>query len=203
MRILDAADVIYAVRVQPLIEEALEADNIQVASVGTNGIPVSGQTVVGSTFLQSESWTLTSYVAGKLLGATPAALGGPPLVGTIGDALETVSAGTTQLANPGINTVPYTSGMAFPVTFDNDSDNPAYDVTVELTLSSAAFNAITTTKTVRETVPGQSYTENMAFSQTPPLNVPLKLQAEVEPVAGEKASAANRMTFYVTFTGSG
>jgi hypothetical protein len=200
MRMLAASDVIYAVRVEPLIEEALQNDHIQVASVGTNGIPVSGQDVVSSTFLPTASWTLTSYVAGKILGATPPNLGGAALVGTIGDNLTGVNVGSEQLVTTGINQVSYSKGMVFSVNFANDSDNTAYDVTTRLTLSSATFSPIVTTYTARDTVPGQTYTESLIFSQTPPLNVPLKLSAEVEPVPGETDTANNKVVYYVEFT---
>lgn len=200
MRMLAASDVIYAVRVEPLIEEALENDHIQVASVGTNGIPVSGQDVVSSTFLPTESWTLTSYVAGKILGATPPNLGGPALVGTVGDALTGVNVGSEQLVTPGINQVPYSQGMVFSVNFDNDSDNTAYDVTTKLTLSSATFSPIVATATEPDTVPGQSYTKSLVFTQTPPLHVPLKLTVDVERVPGETDTANNKIVYYIELT---
>lgn len=200
MRMLAASDVVYAVRVEPLIEEALENDHIQVASVGTNGIPVSGQDVVSSTFLPTESWTLTSYVAGKILGATPPNLGGPALIGTIGDTLSGVNVGSEQLVTPGINDVTYSQGMVFSVNFENDSDNTAYDVTTKLTLSSATFSPIVATATESDTVPGQSYTKSLVFTQAPPLHVPLKLTAEVEPVPGETHTSNNKIVYYIEFT---
>jgi hypothetical protein len=200
MQMLAASDVIYAVRVEPLIEEALENDSIQVASVGSGGVPVSGQDVVSSVFLPTQSWTLTSYVAGKILGSTPSNLGGAPLTGTIGDALVGVSVGSEQLSTPGINQVPFANNLVFNVDFDNASQNTAYDVTTKLTLSSASFSPIVTTHTERQTVPGQSYTESLVFAQAPPRGVVLKLKAEVEPVAGETDTANNSMTYFIEFS---
>jgi hypothetical protein len=200
MQMLAASDVIYAERVQPLIEEALANDGIQVASMGSDGVPVSGQDVVSSVFLPTQSWTLTSYVAGKILGSTPPELGGAPLTGTIGDALVGVSVGSEQLSTPGINQVAFAQNLVFSVDFDNDSQNTAYDVTTKLTLSSASFSPIVTTATERQTVPGQSYTESLVFPQAPPRGVPLKLKAEVEPVPGETDTSGNTMTYYIEFS---
>jgi hypothetical protein len=96
--------------------------------------------------------------------------------------------------------VPYSQGMVFSVNFDNDSDNTAYDVTTKLTLSSATFSPIVTTATEPDTVPGQSYTKSLVFTQTPPLHVPLKLTVDVEPVPGETDTANNKIVYYIELT---
>jgi hypothetical protein len=200
MQMLNASDVIYSVRVQPLIEQALEHDNIQVASLSSDGVPLSGESVIGSSFLQSESWVLTSFVAGKLLGSTPADLGGPALVGTSGDKLTGISVNGSALSANGINQLQYTKGMVFTLTFENDGQNQEIDTGTKLVLSSATFSAITAAGEVAKTEPGQTYSSALAFTQGLPLNVPLELKGTVEKVPGEKDTSNNSLTFIVEFT---
>ncbi len=200
MGMLYSSDVIYAVRVRPLIEQALTSAGIQVESTGAGGVPVSGEQVIGSQFLPNQSWLLTGYVAGKLLGNTPSTLGGAPTTGTVGHKLTGVSVGTTPLQPGVVNDVPYVKGIVFTLDFANSGENPVYGVGTQITVNSAEVSAITATGTVRETLPGQTYMSSLSLPEAPPLHVTLKLVATVDAVPGEADKANNTLTYFVNFT---
>jgi hypothetical protein len=201
MEVLNAADVIYQERVRPLIAQQLQAGGIAVASTGAGGLATSGQEVTASQFLPNESWMITTFVATKLLGHMPIALGGNSAGGTNGHQLLSVSAGGKQLTSgQGINPVTYTPGMIFAVNFENDGTNTEYDVVTKVTLSSDSFPAISATATPTPmTQPGQNYTANVVFSQKLPTGTPLRLVATVEPIPGVTNTGANTQSFIVVF----
>jgi hypothetical protein len=201
MSMLAASDVIYSVRVQPLIEQALVDDGIQVADSASGGI---GQSVYSGNFLPNQSWTIAGYVAGQILGQTPVQLGGSLGSGTHGHEILGVMAGATQLT-PGqtINMVPYAKSLQFTVQFENDGTNEEFGVITKLTLDSASMTApLVANATTRKTLPGQSYQSLLSFPQAPPLNATLSLTATVERVSGETSVANNTLRFLVDFTNS-
>ena len=204
MGMLYASDILYDVRVQPLIEQALSDDGIQLAGTGAGGVRLGGTAPPpAEPFLANQSWTVAGYVQGKLIGSTSPALGGSLGAGTHGHKILGVEAGTTVL-NPGnnINNVPYTKGMNFTVTFENDGDNAEFAVITQVTITSASTKTLQSTATTRETLPGDQYPVTVPLNGTPPLGTTLLLTATVEPVAGEKDKANNTLTYYVDFTGS-
>ena len=198
MNMISASDVIYAVRVKPLIQQALSNDGIQVAG----GTSIGGEEVPSSQFLPNQSWTLAGYVAGQILGATPPALGGSLGAGTHGHSIVSVMAGSTLLT-PGstnINTVPYTKNLQYTVTFTNDGQNDEFGVITKLTLSSASTATQTTETSTRETTPGEQITATLGFPTAPPLNQTLQLTATILPVQGEADKSNNELQFLVDFT---
>jgi hypothetical protein len=195
MGLIYSSDVIYKVRVVPLITEALSAANIP---VGTGA--VGSEQVVSSQFLPDQSWLLTSYVAGEILGNTPSGLGGAPTTGTHGHELVGVLAGTTQLQVGVLNRVAYTPGLVFTLQFKNTGENTEFGVRTSATIDSATVPAITTTGTVQETEPGDSYNSQVSFSKAPPLGLTLRLTATVEKVPGEVDVANNKMVFLIVFS---
>lgn len=199
MQMIAASDTVYAVRVQPLIQEGLSNDGIAVASSANLG----GEVVPGSQFLPNQSWTLAGYVAGKILGATPPQLGGSLGAGSHGHAIVSVMAGSTAL-NPytgsNINPVPYTNNLQYVVTFTNDGENDEFGVITKLTLSSASTQTQVAETTTRETKPGQQVMATLGFSTAPPPNTTLQLTAEVVPVTGESDTTNNKLTFLIEFT---
>lgn len=196
MGLIYSSDVIYQVRVVPLITEALSAANIPVGAGA-----VGSEQVIDSKFLPDQSWLLTSYVAGKILGNTPSNLGGTPTTGTHGHELIGVLAGTTQLIpiGLGINDIAYTKGMVFTLQFKNTGENTEFDVRTEATIDSATVPAISTSGSVAETEPGLPYTSQLSFSKDPPRGVTLRLTATIEPVHGETDTANNQMQFLIDF----
>jgi hypothetical protein len=183
MGLIYSSDVIYKVRVVPLITEALSAANIPVA----NGA-VGSEQVVSSQFLPDQSWLLTSFVAGEILGNTPSGLGGTPTTGTHGHELIGVLAGTTQLLPGGVlNHVAYTPGLVFTLQF-------------KATINSAQVSPITTSGAVQETEPGDSYNSQLSFTKAPPRGLTLRLTATVEKVSGEVDISNNKMVFLIEFS---
>ncbi|MGD0197657.1 MAG: hypothetical protein ABSC56_07105 [Solirubrobacteraceae bacterium] len=201
MGMIYSSDVIYEVYVAPLIEQALTGDGIQVAGTGAGGVSLGGATVYSQRFLPNQSWTTSGYVAGKVTGATPPALGGSVGGGTHGHALTSVLAGTTTLvAGAGnINDITYSKGLTFTIDFTNDGENDEYDVHTDITLTSVSTPTLTARQTTRETLPGQTYQATLVLPSAPPLNVPLRLTATVEKVYGESDTSNNTQSYYVEF----
>lgn len=192
MGMLYASDILYKVRVAPLIEQALTDAGIQ---VGTGA-------VYSAPFLPDQSWTTAGYVAGKILGYTPPALGGAVSTGPNGHALVDVLVGGTALAQGSgvINPITYTKGLTFTIDFTNDGANDEFNVHTQLTLSSASTPTLTASQESRETQPGDSYPATLGFAQAPPLGPVLKLTAAVLPVPGEKDLSNNTQVYYVRFS---
>jgi hypothetical protein len=198
MGMLYSSDVIYKVRVVPLISEALTAANVSVSAAG-----LGGEQVVSSQFLQNQSWLVTSYVAGKILGNTPSNLGGTVASGTHGHELLGVTVGGTQLVPEGSGsnpTIPYTHGMVFTLSFKNTGENPEFDVKTGAVLESASFSAITANGVVSSTEPGGTYESQLRFAKDPPKGEALELRATVDPVQGETSTTNNTETFLVVFS---
>jgi hypothetical protein len=202
MGMIYASDVIYRVRVAPLIEQALTNAGIQVAGTGAGGVSLGGTAVYDGAFMTDQSWTTAGYVAGKVLGYTPPAFGGTIGTGTHGHALQDVLVGTSALSQGVgvINKIPYTTGLTFTIEFTNDGQNDEFDVETQLTLYSQATGTMTTSTVTRETQPGGTYSATLGFRQAPPIGKVLKLTAQVLPVSGEKDLANNTKAYYVQFT---
>jgi hypothetical protein len=199
MDIIYASDILYDVRVVPLIHQALVADGIQVAGGGFGG------TLLPPTkpFLPDQSWTIAGYVQGKILGETSPELGGTLGAGTHGHKIIGVQVGTTQLTNTSsIQQVPYTPGMTFTVTFDNDGENDEFGVITQVTLYSASTKELIQQAETKETLPGQQATVPVPINGTPVIGTTLLLTATVEPVPGEKEKSNNTLRYYVQFTRS-
>jgi hypothetical protein len=204
MDMINASDVLYSVRVQPLIEQALVNDGIQVNGVGAGGVSLGGENVVSSQFLPNQSWTIAGYVQGRILGSTTPQLGGSLGAGTHGHKIISVMAGSTVLT-PGsstINSIAYAKDLQYTVSFENDGENDQFDVITKLTLSSASTPTLTAQTSTRETQPGQTYSATLAFQTAPTENTTLRLTATIERVQGENSIANNTLTFLVDFTNS-
>jgi hypothetical protein len=193
MQMLNAADIIWATQVQPLVAQGLQSAGIQVVGSADNA-------VASSKLLPNNSWMITSYVASKLLGYLPGALGGTAPSGTNGHKLIGVTVnGQTLGSTP--TTLTYTAGMQFYVDFENTGTNVESGVQVKVTLTAASVAGIITgSATQAETVPGMTYEVPVTLSQQPAVNTPLALTAEVVPVPGETNKANNKATYYVEFS---
>lgn len=201
MEMINASDIIYATRVQPLIAQQLAAGGIGVAGTGPGGVVTSGQQVDPSQFLPSESWTLTTYVAGELLGYTPPSLGGTSNGGTNGHALLSVSVGGTQLVGGGtVNPLTYTPGSIFALTFENDGTNTEHDVVTKVTVRSASFAAVSAEATTATTQPSMNYTADITLPGKLPTGTTLQVIATVEQVPGETDLTNNTQTFLVVLS---
>ncbi len=204
MDMIYASDIVYDVRVVPLIEQALVDDGIQVAGAGAGGVSLGGtQLPPSKPFLPDQSWTIAGYVAGKILGATPTQLGGVLGAGTHGHKIIGVEAGNTELTSTtNINRVPYTKGMNFTVSFENDGSNDEFGVITQVKLSSAQTAPIVSQAATKETLPGQTTQVLVPLTTTPKIGVVLALTATIEPVNGEKDDSNNTLQYYVEFTQS-
>lgn len=204
MDMINASDVLYAVRVQPLVEQALVNDGVQVNGVGVGGESLGGENVVSSRFLPNQSWTVAGYVQGRILGSTTPQLGGTLGAGSHGHKIISVMAGSTVLT-PGtstINSIPYSKDLQYTVSFENDGANDEFAVITKLTLSSASTATVMAQASTRETQPGQTYPVTLGFQTAPAENTTLRLTATVEPVQGESDKSNNTLSFLVSFTGS-
>jgi hypothetical protein len=204
MQMIAASDTLYAVRVQPLIEQALVNDGIQVAGTGAAGGTLGGEVVPSSQFLPNQSWTVAGYVAGKILGSTPTQLGGTLGAGAHGHKIISVMVNGTVLT-PGdstINPITYGSNIQYVVAFVNDGQNDEFDVVTQLALQSATTGTQTTQASTRETMPGQQVQATLAFPNPPPKNTTLQLTATIERVNGETDVGNNTLTYLVQFTNS-
>jgi hypothetical protein len=204
MGMINASDVLYSVRVQPLIEQALVNDGIQVNGVGAGGVSLGGENVVSSQFLPNQSWTIAGYVQGRIRGSTTPQLGGTLGAGTHGHKIVSVMAGSTVLTagSSTINQIPYAKDLQYTVSFENDGENDEFDVITKLALSSASTPTLLSQTATRETQPGQTYSATLAFQAAPSENTTLRLTATVVPVQGESDKTNNTLTFLVDFTNS-
>jgi hypothetical protein len=201
MEKLLASDVLYADRVQPLIDQAL----------ATAGIAASAP---ASPFLPDVTWLVPTTVAARILGYVPTSLGGskPPTGTLVGHQLVSVAVraanGTITPLNSanGVNPIPYTSaGVTFVLTFTNGGTVVEHGVQTQISFFKAGISTscLKETGQVNTTNPGVTYTQSILFdgarctSVSGYLNQVLQMTAEVVPVPGESNSKNNVLSFDV------
>jgi hypothetical protein len=182
-----ASDVIFQVRVSPLIAQQVASHGIQAAALPS------------SVWVKNLSWLQEGYVAGQLTGATGTGTNGTALApGTHGHSLTSVSVGGNTLAPaPQVNNISGGANPTFSVTLQNTGSNPETAVGVQVSVT-AEGQKRTTTKTIPLTKPGSSYTIPVQV-QGVPLQVPARVIVTVLPVPGEKNVANNTGTFTSVF----
>ena len=196
MEMLLAADVIYAERVKPLIEQALADANI------------TGESVPGSAFLPDVSWVVPQTVAVRILSFVPSELGGTPLNGSVGHSLLGVVAEPNRpVSTSGVNTYSLgASGVTFDLQVQNTGTIAVHDVLTELTFHSASVknvSCLNKNAAIPLTQPGQTYTSPIVIAPTPDctafIGQPLTMLAEVKPLRGESSINNNFQRFTVIF----
>jgi hypothetical protein len=202
MEKLLSADVIYRDRVQPLIADALAKANVVDA-------------VSPSVFLPDIGWLQPENVANRILGYVPTSLGGPPVTGSPGHELLSVSVQTgpttaTALSSNSINKLPYTSaGITFVLTVLNSGTLKEHEVQTNIHFFKQGQNTscLTSTATIPLTDPGSQYQTRILFAPAQcGVNLPtyfnegLLMTAQVETLPGETDKTNNRKTFDIEFT---
>jgi len=182
-----ASDVIFQVRVSPLIAEQVASHDIQAAALPS------------SVWVRDLSWLQEGTVASRLTGASGTGTNGTALApGTHGHSLTSVSVGGNTLnPAPQVNNISGGANPTFQVTLQNTGENPQTGVQVQVSVT-AEGQKRTKTTTIPLTKPGATYTEPVQV-QGVPLQVPASVTVNVLPVPGEKNVANNKGTFTAVF----
>jgi hypothetical protein len=187
-----ASDVLIRARVTPLIRAAFKD-----ADVAGNPLTTKG-------FLPGYSWLDPGYVADQL-GTRLSNNGGgrqnPKEVapGLHGNGLTSTEVnGVTLQPDPAANKVSVAGDLTFKVTFENQGENPEFDVPVQVTLEGAG-KPIVGKKTVDTIAQGESATVNVALPSKPQAGEVYTVNVEVKPVPGEKKTDNNKSTYNVLF----
>ena len=184
MELLLTADVIYAERVQPLIQQAL----------GNAGI--IGQLVSPSAFLPDAGWVIPQTAANRILGYVPVSLGGAPPTGSNGhELLEVTYNNGVVLSTTQPNTITvHPQGVTFVLSVRNSGTGSVHDVITKVLFSSrsasqSCLHNLDKTGMILLTNPGQTYPSAIVVipssSCSSLYRVPLSMTAEVVPVPGE------------------
>ncbi len=186
MEVILASDVIYSQRVAPLIRQEL-ADN-----------HLSG-VVLPSRWLKDLAWLEPATVATRLTGVTGTGSNGQTLAaGTHGHVLTGVSVGSNTLATGVVNHIQSGANPTFTVGVQNDSDNPATNVMVEVEVTAEGKRYHETT-TLNKTTPGPPVAVDVQLVGIP-LRVPATVTAIIHKVPGEKNTTNNRATYTAIFS---
>jgi len=188
MEVLLASDVIFLQRAAPLIGQALTDGGLRT------------QPPAPTRFLSDLSWLSVSTVQSRLgTGSSPATPSGKVKPGTHGHALTGVAVGSTTLApSPTVNRVPAGANPDFAVKVSNGGSNDELGVKVNITVRGSGA-PITATKTIDRTKAGAEATVVVPLGKSPPKGAPVRVEAYVEPVPGEKTISNNRQTFTIIF----
>jgi hypothetical protein len=181
-----ASDVVYDLRVAPLVKEALDEHGI------------TGQRIPDSQFMSDISWLSPATVADRL-GSQAAADNEEPAPGLHGHGLTSVAVGSVTLQpSPAVNRVPVSGNVAFTVAFQNQGENDERNVRVTVTVRGAG-RTITARKTVSQTKAGAPATVEIPLGQTPPVGT-ATVEVVVAGVRGEAKTDNNRQRYTVIFT---
>ncbi len=185
-----ASDVVYDMRVAPLIKQTLDEEGI------------SGQRIADSQFMTDISWLSPETVANRL-GAEAASSGqsGEVAPGTHGHGLSSVAVGDVTLQpSPAVNRVPVSGGgVTFTVSFENQGENDERNVRVTVTLRGGS-RPITARRTVSQTTAGSPAEVEIPLGATPPIGQAVTAEVVVAAVRGEEKTDNNRQRYTIIFT---
>jgi hypothetical protein len=183
-----ASDVIYSLRVAPLIAKALD----------DNGI--GGQRIAQSRFLGDPlSWLDKNVVSQRLSGAgAGAGASAKAAPGVHGHSLDSVSVAGTDLSPDSANRIPSSPPPTFTVNYTNSGENDEKGVQIQVSITGAGA-PINLTKTV-DTTAGESGSAELALTTAPPTGQPVTIKATVKPVPGEKKVDNNSQSYPAVFT---
>jgi hypothetical protein len=182
-----ASDVVYSQRVIPYIKKALDDNGVR------------GQTIPTSQFLPDLGWLDPQQVAKRIGAITSNANKGPAAAGSHGHELESVSVGGTDLKQGQGNKVSGATPV-FTVKFLNQGENDESNVLVKISIEGSG-NPISVTKPVASSPAGAESSVEIPLGQAPPLNTPVTVTAEVQPVPGEADASNNKKSYQVLFSG--
>jgi hypothetical protein len=188
MQAFVASDVVYSLRVAPLIAKALD----------DNGI--GGQRIAQSRFLGDPlSWLDKNVVGQRLSGAASgAAPAGKVAPGLHGHSLDSVSVGGTELSPDSANRIPSSPPPTFTVNYTNAGENNEKGVQIQISITGAG-SPINLTKAV-DTTAGESGSAELALTTAPPTGQPVTIKATIKPVPGEKKTDNNSQSYPAVFT---
>ena len=182
-----ASDVLYQLRVSPLLVEILNANDI-------TGQPIATR----ASFLPSLDWLDPSTVGARLRRGGNARTTIAP--GTHGHALVSVAVGGRTLVPGSVaNRIPAAANLAFDVKFQNQGTNDEVDVVVRVRITGSG-TPITASKRIDQTKAGQQGEAVVALSRTPPIGTPVTVSIEIAAVPGERTRENNRQTYTAFFT---
>jgi hypothetical protein len=183
-----ASDVVYSQRVAPLVQEALDDNDI------------GGQTIATSKFLPSIGWLDANQVGDRLNPDVAATSNTGPLApGTHGHGLISVKTGTNVLA-PGVtvNHVPSKAPLPLDVTYANQGENDEANVTITAKITGGP-KTISGTKRLNQTKAGSTASVTMELKSVPPPSSSAKLTVTIKPVRGEQKIDNNSQTYTILF----
>jgi hypothetical protein len=181
-----ASDVVYKLRVAPLIKQTLDEKGI------------TGQRIADSQFMTDISWLSPTTIADRL-GTDAGAQSQTPAPGLHGHGLTSVAVGDNTLQpSPVVNRVPATSNVTFRVSFQNQGENDERNVRVTVTVRGAG-KTITARKTVAQTKAGSPAQVDIPLGQAPPVGT-ATVEVVVAAVRGEQKTDNNRQRYTVIFT---
>jgi hypothetical protein len=183
-----ASDVIYAQRVKPLIQQALNDDGIH------------GETTASSSFLPDLSWLDPGTVQSRLGGGGAARRGAAVAPGTHGHALLGVSVGGKSLdPAPAVNRVSGAANPTFTIKLSNSGTNDETAVKVDVTVKGRG-KTVSVSKTIDKTKTGTEASVDIPLGTSPRTGAPLRIEVNIEGVPGEKNLANNKGSFTVIFS---
>jgi hypothetical protein len=188
MQVFLASDVLLTARYRPLLEEALDKENVDAPVPSVSSLQ----------FLEDIQWVDPDYVADQIAGirgtdgdgATP---------GTHGNGLGTVSLGGVALTPGASATVPLTSDIAFDIQVVNQGESTETDVVVEVTVGQGG-DAIKAEETIPEIAAGEAKNVTIPLTSQPPTGQNVPIAVRVKAVPGEAVTDNNVGEFTVIFT---
>jgi hypothetical protein len=191
MEIFLASDVIYSQRVAPLIQQALDDNDIH------------GQTVSGSKFLPSIGWLDPTQVGDRInpdADTSSPSSSGAVKPGTHGHGLVSVTAGDEDLQPGGqVNRVPARAPLPVQVTYANQGENDETNVTISVRVTSSGTKAITATKKLNQTKAGTQGVVPIQLTSVPPKGTSSTMTVKINAVRGEQKTDNNSQTYTILF----
>jgi hypothetical protein len=184
-----SSDVIYKVRVVPLIKEALDAEGI------------TGQTISDSQFLDDIAWLSPALVGERLGQAAAGASGttGGAAPGLHGHGLLSTAVGDVTLQPGGVtNRVTVSNGATFAIKFANQGDNDERNVKVTIRIASGGKTIASQTKTIAQTKAKNEAAVDIPITQALPADAAI-VDVSINKVLGEEKVDNNKSSYTVIF----
>jgi hypothetical protein len=192
MQVFLASDVAWYTRVAPMVEAALDEEEI------------GGQEIVRSRFLPDLAWLQPETIAAELEQTLTEGGGGgngqPTGPGLHGTGLDATSYGDVTLQPGTANQLTYTEGQAFTVRFTNQGENDEFDIKVTMRIQGESGDEITLSDTIPRLVPGESATAELPLEEPPPLDEAVTIRVNVARVPGEEKVDNNRSEYPALFS---
>jgi hypothetical protein len=188
MQVFLASDVLLRSRYDPLLREALEAENID------DPEPADAADL---TFVEDTDWLDPDFVADQIAGIRGS--GGTATPGLHGNGLGTVSLAGVALTPGAGATVPLTSDAAFDIQVVNQGESTETDVTVTVKVGQGG-DALDLEETIPEIAAGEAKSVSIPLSEQPPTGQNVPITVRVKPVSGEEVTDNNEAEFTVIFT---